>query len=115
MSGKQAKKQRKLERAKMKQDKAQPKQKRSFKWGNLAILLLSVISLTGWGFSNGLKSDDNRPSVSETTKSTSVKAYELAIDNEEVTPEIWRSINLEMHKADGSVRDFMDSYFCVTT
>lgn len=106
MSGKRVKQQRRLERKNAKPETTEVKQQssaRRFNWGILGVLLLSVISLTAFGFSKGFQSDDNLPAVSETTESTSVRAYQLDIDNEEVTPETWRSINLEMRKADGSI------------
>lgn len=103
MNSKHAKKQRTPERVKINQDETQPKQKNPFKWTTLAVLQFWVISLAAFGFSNGFPSVDNLPAVSEKTESTSVQAYQLEIDSEEVTPETWRTINLEMRKADGSV------------
>lgn len=103
MSGKIAKKQRKLERENMKQAQIQPNNRRRFTRGILAVLLFSMISLTAWGFTKGFQSDDNLPAVSQTTESPSAQAYHTSIDDEDVTPETWRGINLEMRKADGSI------------
>ncbi|MDD3022183.1 MAG: polymorphic toxin-type HINT domain-containing protein [Alphaproteobacteria bacterium] len=66
----------------------------------ITILLGMVISLVALSFSSGFKTDDNRSAISSTTV---VQTEQRSIDDEEVTPETWRSINLEMHKADGSI------------
>ena len=103
MSGKQAKRQRKLERVTMQQIEEQPKPTKSFAWGIPAVLFLSVISLTAFGFSKVFQSDDNLSVVTQQTDSTSIQASHTSIDDEEITPETWRGINLEIRKADGSI------------
>lgn len=59
----------------------------------LLFLLLLVVALSAWGFS-GLSN--------QLAQSTNDSERLRTIDSEHVSPETWRSIQLAMHKADGS-------------
>jgi prophage maintenance system killer protein len=99
MSRKQAKKQQKLPREQMPQKIEPPIRASRFHWGIFMIALLSVISLSAFGFSGGFSSENSSPKVSEKAISNAVHT----IDDEEITPETWRGINLEVSKNDGSM------------
>jgi len=66
-------------------------------------MLLAIVSLTAFGFSNRLQTDTKLPAVSQAPTSTSVGADYATINDEEITPETWRSIHLEIRKTDGSI------------
>lgn len=91
MNKKEAKKQRKLERKRAEEKRS--KQKKLFGWA-IPLILISIVSVSAFGFSGAFSSKSNQ--LSSNPDYTS-------IDNEEITPETWRSINLEIKKDDGSI------------
>lgn len=102
MNGKQAKKQRNLMLNGIKQHKSQLSKGKRVNWLIITLLMFSVISLTVFGLSKDSQSNKKISAIEQNTDS-SIKTYHTSIDDEEVTPEAWRSISLEMHKDDGSV------------
>lgn len=65
-----------------------------FRLGVILVLLLSVVALSAWGFSEF--KNKSVQTVGDTDRLRS-------IDSERVSPETWRSIQLSMYKADGSL------------
>jgi len=98
MSAKQAKRKRKVQRDIVKPEIAIKKINRRPPLGIILILIFSVVSITAFAIAQSAGNNE--------TKTNSIKVSEElrdSIDDEEVTPETWRSIDLEIHKPDGSL------------
>jgi filamentous hemagglutinin len=63
-----------------------------------------LISLTAFRYlTDQNKISSTTPKIETSVKSTNVTAYHTSIDDEEITPETWRGLKLEMRKDDGSI------------
>ena len=98
MSAKQAKRKRKVQRDTVKPEVDIKKVTKRPPLGIILMLVFSVVTITAFAIASSgsnNKAKTNNTGVSE--------EHHDSIDNEEITPETWRSIDLEIHKPDGSL------------